>query len=300
MLTVLHASAGASSANVEQQYPSGPWGLGVVVPETSRFTDGSQLSWASVTNVSIDVTLPNITFSDYPTLVVESLMASDRSVMQIAAGIYPGHAKWLAYGWYITNVEAYPQSYDWILNSSKPEMAAGTSVSLSISLSRGRWSYRIEDVSTHEVTAGEYSATVSPTLKAGDQEVFALESYTTSSRVFAQMGNLTVNALRINGRKIASGWYAYGSWDTRHNPLFVVGGLEPPSYISLQETDHGTLVWSYGQWSVSGAAQPPTLSLTVIVGVLVASGILVLTAVYFGKRRGEPSKFQRSSCSTIN
>ena len=285
MLTLLHASADASSANLEQQYPSGPWGLGVVVPENSRFTDGSQLSWASVTDVSIDVTLPNISFSDYPTLVVESLMASDGSVMQIAAGIYPGHAKWLAYSWFITNVQTYPQSYDWILNSSKPDMAAGTSVSLSISLSQGRWCYRIEDMSTHEVTAGEYSTTVPPTLKAGDQEVFALESYTTSSRVFAQMGNLTVNALRINGRKITSGWYAYGSWDTRHNPLFVVGGLEPPSYISLQETPQGTLVWRYEQWSVSGPAQPPAFSLSSIVGIVVSSGVLALAAVYVGKRR---------------
>jgi hypothetical protein len=233
----------------------------------------------------MELTLPNITFSDYPTLAVESLMATNESVMQIAAGIYPGNSKWLAYGWYIGDIETYPQSYEWVLNSSKPEMAAGASVSLSIFLSRGRWQYRIEDLSTHEVAAGEYATTVPPNLKVGDQEVFALESYTTSTLVFANMGNLTLDALRINGRKIATGWYGYGSWDTRHNPLFVVGGLDPPSYITLQETHGGTLVWGYQQWPTSQPALLPSPPLTAIVGVVALTGVLVVTADYMTKRR---------------
>jgi hypothetical protein len=240
--------AAANSVQSEQQYPSGSWGLGVVVPENSRFTDGSHLSWANVSAVSLEVTLPNITFSDYPTLAVESLMASDGSVMQIAAGIYPGNSKWFAYGWFIKDVGVYPQSYDWVLNSSKPEMTAGAQVSLSIFLSKGRWAYRIEDLSTQEVAAGEYATTVPPTLKVGDQEVFALESYTTSSLVFAYMGNLTLNALRINGREIAAGWYGYGSWDARHHLLFVVGGLNPPSYIcEKRRVEHWFGATSNGQ-----------------------------------------------------
>ena len=284
LLTAGHASAAGNPVHVEQQYPSGPWGLGVVIPENSRFNDGSRLSWAGVNAVSLEVTLPNISFSDYPTLVVESLMAADGSVMQIAAGIYPGNAQWLAYGWFIANVQAYPQSYDWVLNSSKPMMAAGASISLSISLSGGRWGYRIEDLTTHEVVTGEYAATVPPTLKVGDQEVFALESYTTSSFVFAHMGNLTLDAVRINGRKLQSGWYGYGSWDSRHNPLFVVGGLDPPSYISLQETDGGTLVWGYEQWSTSGSAQQ-SLPLGIVVGIVVTTGILASLAVCALRRR---------------
>jgi len=257
----------------------------VVIPENSRFTDGSHLLWANVTAVSLQVSLPNITFSDYPTLAVESLMAADGSVMQIAAGIYPGNSKWLAYGWFITNIESYPQSYSWVLNSSKPEMAAGATISFSIFQFQGRWRYRIEDLSTHEVAAGEYAATVPPTLKVGDQEVFALESYTTSSVVFAHMGNLTVDALRINGRKIIAGWYGYGSWVPRRNPLFVVGGLDPPSYISLRETNSGTLTWGYEQWSISEPVQPPGFPLTVIVGIPLSAGILVALAVYVLTRR---------------
>jgi len=211
-------------------------------------------------------------------------MAADGSVMQIAAGIYPGNSKWLAYGWFIADVEAYPQSYSWVLNSSKPVMTAGDRVALSISLSGDRWGYRIEDLTTHDAVAGEYAVTVPPKLKVGDQEVFALESYTTSSLVFAHMGNLTVDALTINGKEIATGWYGYGSWDTRHNPLFVVGGLDPPSYISLQETGGETLVWGYEQWSSSGSAQP-IFPLTVIVGIVLFAGILASVAVYTVRQR---------------
>jgi hypothetical protein len=242
LLTSLRTTASANSAQLEQQeYPSGPWALGIVVPENSRLTGGGMLSWTNVTSVSSQVTLPNMTYSDYPTLAVESLMASDGSVMQIAAGLYPGNSKWLAYGWFIKDVKAYPSSYDWVLNSSKPAMGAGAPITLSISMSEGRWRYRVEDLSTAEVASGEYPE-VPPALKVGDQEVFALESYTTTNLVFAHMGNLTLDALRINGRKLTAGWYGYGSWDARHNPLFTVGGLAPPSYISLQETN-GTLVW---------------------------------------------------------
>jgi hypothetical protein len=158
-------------------------------------------------------------------------------------------------------------------------MTPDTSIALSISLSKSRWEYRIEDPSIHEITAGEYAATVPPTLKVGDQEVFAVESYTNSRLVFAHMGNLTLDALRINGRKTAAGWYAYGSWDTRHNPLFVVGGLDPPPFISLQETDAGTLVWGYEQWSISTQAQPQAFPLMVTVSAVAMVGVLLVLTV---------------------
>ena len=273
-----------AETSATQQYSSGPWGLGVVIPENSKFADGTRLSWANVRDVSLEVTLPNITFSDYPVLAVESLMASDGSVMQVAAGIYPGNSEWLAYGWLIRDVKTYPQSYDWVLNSSKPEMSAGAQISLSISLSGDRWQYMVENLDTHEAVTGEYASTVPTSLKAGDQEVFALESYTTSTIVFARMGNLTLASLEIDGRNIVSGWYAYGSWDTHHNPLFVVGGLDPPTYISLQETSSGTLVWGYEQWSGSETSETPNLPLTSIVGVVALAFSLIAALAYVVRR----------------
>jgi len=290
-----HASAlVADFHHAEQQYPSGPWGLGVVVPENSMLAGGSRLSWANVSAVSVEVTLPNINYSDYATLAVESLMAADGTVIQIAAGIYPGDPMWLAYGWVIRNVQVYPQTYDWILNSSRPEMSAGASVSLSIYIAKGRWRYTIEDLNTSETASGEYAATIPTTLKTGDQEVFALESYTSSSIVFAHMGNMTLDALKINAKQIVSGWYGYGSWDTRHNPLFVVGGLDPPSYILLRQTNAQTLVWSYEQWSVSTETQPQNFPVTNIASVVSLIGILTLTVAYLIRRRRHDSGADRS------
>jgi hypothetical protein len=231
------------------------------------------------------MTLPNISFTDYPLYAVESLMAADGSVMQVAAGLYPNSTQWLAYGWYIKNVQATPQYYEWVLNASKPEMAAGAPVSLSISLIQGRWQYGIEDLTTGASMAGDYPINVPPAFKIGDQELFALESYSTSNIVFAQMGNLTLNTLRINGRQIATGWYGYGGWNTRHNPLFVVGGFDPPPYIFLQKTNDSTLVWSYEEWSGS---QPevllPTSLVTTLVGVPVVA-ILVFAILWVRKRQ---------------
>jgi hypothetical protein len=212
-------------------------------------------------------------------------MAADGSVMQVAAGIYPNSTKWLAYGWYIQNVQAYPQTYEWVLNSSKPEMSAGAAVSLSIYLSLGRWRYRIEDMSKQEVAAGEYALNVPPALKVGNQEVFAFESYSTSSAVFAHMGNLTLDKLSINGRQVAAGWYEYGSWDTHNIPLFVVGGLNPPSFISLLEAKDATLVWSYQEWEGSGQPIPQSLPLTILVGVPALAVMVAIAVAYAIKRR---------------
>ena len=286
LLTSINTALAASKpTQTLHQYPSGSWALGVVVPENSRFTDGGRLSWTNTTTVSVTIRLPNISFTDYPILAVESLMAADGSVMQIAAGIYPNQTNWLAYGWYIRQVQAYPQSYEWILNSSEPEMAAGTPISLSIYLSQGRWRYSIEDLTTHLVRAGFYGFDIPPALKVGDQEVFALESYSTSNAVFVNMGNLTLDSLRIDARQVSSGWYAYGSWDVHHSPLFVVGGLDPPSYMSLQKGEGATLVWSYQQWSGPSQTQPQTSPLAILIGLPAAAAIAVLTIAYFMKRR---------------
>jgi len=278
---------GFDPAQTEHQYPTGSWGLGVVVPDGSGLVGGGRLSWANATIVSLTMTLPNVSFTDYPILAVESVMAADGSVMQIAAGLYPTYTKWLAYGWYIGNVQATPQSYDWVLNGSRPIMAAGGRIFLSIYLSQGMWHYRIQDLTTSDEAEGEYAYSVPPRLRVTDQEVFALESYSTSNIVFAHMGNLTLDTLTVNGRQISTGWYAYGAWDTHHNPPFVVGGLGPPPFISLQEAGDATLVWSYQEWSGPAEAQP-TVPLTITVGVPAAVLVLVFLAILISKRRRRP------------
>ena len=283
-LTPLRAGSGGDIEPNQQHYPSGSWALGVVVPEGSQFADGGRLSWENATAVSVIVRLPNISFTDAATLAVESVMSADGSVLQIAAGIYPNSTSWLAYGWYIGNLQAYPQNYDWVLNSSKPEMSPGTSVSLSIYLSQGKWHYRIEDMDTNETVSGEYAFLVSPAVKVGDQEVFALESYSTSNVVFANMGNLTLDSLSVNGRRVSGGWYLYGSWDMSHKPLFVVGGLEPPFYISLQQSGSMTFKWSYNEWETPQQPTPQTPVLPFLIAGLTLVAIVVPLAVYEKKK----------------
>jgi hypothetical protein len=281
ILSSLNAISAANQSQPERRYPTGSWGLGVVVPEGSGFVDGGRVSWANATAVSITVTLPNISLTDYPVYAVESVMAADGSIMQVAAGIYRNSTRWLGYGWYIKNVLAYPQDYLWVLNASKPDVASGASVSLSISRIQDRWQYGFEDLTSRESTAGDFPSSVPPVLRVGDQEVFALESYSASNGVFAQMGNLTLDAISINGRQIATGWYEYGAWQNRRVPLFVVGGLGPPPYISLQPSKDSTWVWSYAAWSGNQEVPPPSTSLlTVLVAVplvVAVSGIVWIT-----------------------
>ncbi|MGA2627278.1 MAG: hypothetical protein ABSF63_09500 [Candidatus Bathyarchaeia archaeon] len=284
-LTPLRTASGVGVEPNQQHYPSGSWALGVVVPENSQFADGGLLSWENATAVTVIVRLPNISFTDAPTLAVESVMASDGSVLQVAAGIYPNSTSWLAYGWYIGNLQAYPQNYDWVLNSSKPEMAVGASVSLSIYLSLGKWHYRIEDMSTNETVSGEYAFAVSPAVKVGDQEVFALESYSTSNVVFENMGNLTLDTLSVNGRRVSGGWYPYGSWDTSHKPLFVVGGLEPPFYISLQQSASMTFKWSYNEWETPEQPPPRISAWPFFIAALTLVAIVVPLAAYEKKKQ---------------
>ena len=260
----------------------------MVVPEGSGFVDGGRVSWANATTVSVTVTLPNISLTDYPLYLVESVMAADGSIMQVAVGIYPDSTSWLGYGWYIKNVLAYPQDYLWVVNASKPDVAPGASVSLSIFLMRDRWQYTFEDLTTRESMAGDFPLSAPPVLRVGDQEVFALESYSTSNGVFAQMGNLTLDTIKINGRRIATGWYEYGAWQTRRIPLFIVGGLDPPPYISLQPSKDLTWVWSYAEWSGYQEAPPSTSLLTVLVVVPIVVGISSIFVIVWTTRR-QPS-----------
>jgi hypothetical protein len=118
----------------------------------------------------------------------------------------------------------------------------------------------------------------------GDQEVFALESYSTSNAVFAHMGDMILKTLDIDGRKVSGGWYPYGSWDPSHKPLFVVGGLSPPSYISLGESENKTLEWSYEQWSTSAQTTSNGV-LTPIVAVPAAAALGVTILAFAVKKR---------------
>ena len=263
-------------------YPSGSWGLGIVVPDGSQFADGSSLSWEDAREVKVLVQLPRIEYTDNTIYAIVSAMVQDGSVLQIAAGINPNMTSWLAYAFFAPDAQS--QNYALVLNSSKPEMANGDWISLSIYLSAGHWNYQVDDIRTHESVQGRFMFNVTPSFKTGDQEIFALESYTRSNIVFAHMATLVLSSLLIDGMRVVKGWYYYGDWDSSHNPLFVVGGLNPPPFISVRGWGNSTVEWSYFEWTGSEQAFPYSWSL-MIMALLAVAGAITVSAVFFRLRK---------------
>ncbi len=130
-------------------YSGTSWGIGVVVPDGAGLTGGGALSWSSVTNVTALVRIPDLVNATGTTYAILSLMTHDDSVLQVAVGIYPGNTSWLVYSMFIADIGVYPQSYQWVLNSSEPRMSPGDSVALSIFLSQtDGWMFAVRDLST--------------------------------------------------------------------------------------------------------------------------------------------------------
>jgi hypothetical protein len=226
------------------------WALGVVVPNGAGLAEGSQLSWTDARNITALARLPNITEPDGVTYLVLSAEGDDKAVFQVAAGVWPGSSKWSAYSWYITGIGTSSLSYRWVMNSSTPSMSPGDLVSISITVTGGAWGMRVQDISTGEGKTGSVPSPSLTKFTSGDQEVVALESYTRSASTFRDMGNATLAAVLVDGRRIMAGWYAYGGWDPMHNPLFGVGSSDPPTYLSLIMGKDGGAVWSYdAQWT---------------------------------------------------
>jgi hypothetical protein len=266
-------------------YPSGSWGLGVVVPDGSQYENGSRLSWSQAKQIQALVRLPLINYTDNTIYVIMSAMLQDDSVVQVAAGINPNMTSWFAYAFHAQDVQS--QNYTLVLNSSKPEMSSGDMISLSIYQSAEKWEYEVDDLRTNESVQGYFMIDPVPPFKSGDQEVFALESYTRSNIVFEHMTSLVLSSLLINGSKVSRGWYSYGDWDSTHNPLFVVGGLSPPAFISTRDLDNGTIEWNYYEWTGSTTSFPFSFGETLL--ILLAIGVVIVTLVVLrsqGLRKG--------------
>ena len=244
MSTYLDSSSAASPGPT---YPNTSWGFGVVVPEGAQTSGGGTVHWQSVNNVTARVTLPNITLPDRNVYGVLSVMTVDGSVLQAAAGVLPNRSVWLTFGWLVPNANTAQLVYDWILNASEPQMVPGSNISISIFLASGVWDLRVVDDPSGASVESAFPSGVATSLMGGDQEVFALESYSRAGSVFQGMGNLTLGALLLDGQRVTAGTYTYGQWDPSRNPLFVVGsfGTNPPAFISLGEGSGGSYFWYY-------------------------------------------------------
>jgi hypothetical protein len=268
-----------------QAYPTSSWAIGVVVPQGAGLQGGGKVAWDGVSNVTALVTLPNITLPDGIVYAVVSLMTSGGSVVQAAAGIWPNESTWAAFSWLITGVGSPLLNYDWILNASRPVMTVGSDVTISIYLASGSWNLKITDLSTGAGVAKAFPGVLGDSLMVGDQEAFALESYTRSSATFHDMGNLTLGGLFLNGDKVTGGVYTYSVWDPDHDPLFAVGssGTSPPSFASIGRAEDGSFVWGYDtMWNSGG----DSLAAAWVTGAVVAGAILIGTgAAIWGMRR---------------
>ncbi len=268
-------------------YPNVSWALGMVVPEGAGLQGGGRAQWETVRNVTAQMTLPNITRPDGIVYAVLSVMTSDRVVLQVAAGAAPGKDGWLAFSWCIRGLGTGQLTYQWMLNGSEPLMPPGGNVTLSIFEASGVWNLRVSDSDSGVAAEKPFPPSISTSLSAGDQEVFALESYSRSGNIFRNMGNLTMQEVLLDGRRVTTGFYSYGQWDPNHTPVFIVGssGSSPPSFIYLGKSAPGSYYWTYsGAW----AFQVSPLSgfwLMLILALAVGSVSAVGAWLMFARRR---------------
>jgi len=276
----------STSAASSPTYPNTSWAVGVVVPQGAHLLGGSSVEWQSVTNVTAEVTLPNITLPDRNIYAVLSVMTGDGSVLQAAAGALPDRSVWLTFGWLVPTVNTTQLTYNWILNASEPEMAPGANVSISIFLASGAWNLQVSDSLTGASVVKAFPPGISTSLKPGDQEVFAFESYSRAGSVFQGMGNLTLGTLMLDGQKVTGGTYTYGQWDPSHSPLFTVGsfGSSPPGFISVGQGAGGSYFWYYAvSWSWAG--DPYAGLVQIGVTALIVAGFALLGLAIWATRR---------------
>jgi len=221
-------------------YSGGSWATGIVVPQNASLKNGS-VDWRTVTNVTSVFRVPNISTTDGTVYIIMSVMASNGAVMQVAVGLYNSSSLWNGYAMYILNPEAVPQNYEQATVGKNMSIAAGDMVSMELYNSNG-WRFSIKDLSNGLSSAGRFDANFSPELASGGQYIFALESYSLSYRVFENMGNLSLFNIFINGKAVTYGMYIYSPWTTQ--PLFIVGGSNPPPFISVKQVANETFVWS--------------------------------------------------------
>lgn len=275
------------SGPADQSYPATSWALGVVVPDGTRLQDGTSLHWGAVTNLTALLTLPNISLPDRVVYGVVSVMMSDSHVLQVAAGIYPNATRWLTYAWAISNVESVPLTYCWVLNASGPEMAPGARVSVSIFRAMDAWHLRVVDLDTGSSVSRLFPGGSAPGLKAGDQEVFAFESYSRTGLTFKDMGNLTLWNLFIDGQEVESGIYSYSEWDPSHNPVFVVGssGTSPPSFLSFEQASDGSFVWGFERgWTTDVYIYPNMIGTSLALFLLVGLAAVLALVVWLTRK----------------
>jgi hypothetical protein len=288
-------AVGTTTVPSSQNYSQPSWGLGVVLPQGAKLAGGGDLSWEAVRNLTVSVTLPMIEDPSQSVFAVMSIMTVDGTVLQVASGIYPGNSTWLVYSMYIADVTRVPQHYTWVVNSSAPRAAPGDSEVISIYLSQSEgWAFRVADPRENSSVQLSFGLSSNQPAKAGDQEFFALESYSWDSATFEQMGSMTLGPIFVDGQRVNNGLYTFAGWDIVHSPLFSVGGATPPQFVSLG-LNGSTATWSYGgTWQGDiqpGFDLPIAIACVLVLAAALAAvfaSIMYVTTRSGHKKRGLP------------
>jgi hypothetical protein len=296
-ILILLLLSASNRSQAQENYPSTSWALGIVIPQGTGLEGGRTVQWGSVQNVTTDVTLPNISQPDQIVYAVLSMMTEDGQVLQVAAGVFPNSSVWLVYAWLFSDITSNPVQYQWILNSSLPEMLPNARVSISLFRSMtNTWELSVVDLDTDSSVERTFPSGIASSFKAGDQEVLALESYSRSVSTFQEMGNLTLNSLLIDGMKVSSGFYTFnGGWQPDHSPLFVIGteGTVPPTFISLQKGTGNLVFWNYtNPWSNTELVYPVGIVTIIFLALLVGSIIIMASVILVTKRPKGDENFE--------
>ena len=258
-----------------------PWALGLAFSDGTPLEGGYKLDWSKVSNITAIIKLPNITLVDNTIYLILTVMNSDEEVFQVAAGINPSEPIWLVYAFYIRNIAEYPQTYVWVANRTQPKMFPNDRISLALYRVQDEgWRYSAFNIRTGERATGLFPAS-NVHLRSGEQEVFALESYTSNPNVFKEMGEVVLEGVYIDGLRIEGEGYVLGGWDPSHKPLFLVGGGNPPSFIAVIRST------SQYKWVYSPVESWETSSTPIYIGLAYASTIVlvVVLATILIKRR---------------
>lgn len=252
----------------------------------ATLSTGEGVSWGKVSNVTVALQLPDIQQTNGTIYAILSVMTKDGSILQLASGLVPNATTWGTYAMLIRNPTTYPQEYRSILNRPSPGISPGTKVSLSIYLAAGVWNFEARELGTNQTVHSALGENLSASLREGDQEVFALESYSSDSNVFANMGNLTLDSVLLNGQQVTAGWYFYsGGWNPSRSPLFIVGGGTPPYFVNIQNCDGNVACWNFRtQWT---GVEEPSLTPVVMFAILgtVAAVIIISISAAILERR---------------
>jgi hypothetical protein len=260
------------------------WGLGLTIPNGSPLEDGSRVEWGEHRNITVVLTLPNISYTDKTIYFIVSIMTKQQTIIQAAIGIHPNNTYWTSSFMYVKNVYQHNKTYVAVLLDSPPYFHPYDKASISIYYrpsedgAGGVWASSITNLSTGESIDVDILVDNSSTFMDGEQEVIAFESYTSNEKIFEQMGQAILHSILVDGRRVLGGWYIDDGQVFDRRPLFEVGGGRVPSFISIIFKNDGTIAWIYSKPTWNNSLSPIYSIMFLL--LLVISIIIVVYVAY--------------------